>query len=50
LNLDPITLQTDLTASVGRQVEVRPHDANALRIETPFTFADGDHLVIRLRE
>jgi hypothetical protein len=50
MKLEPDRLQQDLALAVGHQVEVRPHDQSALRVETPFTFPDGDRLVIRLRD
>lgn len=50
MTLDATTLQRELRVSVGQEVEVRPHSEGVLRVETPFAFPDGDHLVIRLRE
>jgi hypothetical protein len=50
MTLDATALQRELTVSVGREIEVRPHSEGVLRVETPFAFPDGDHLVIRLRE
>lgn len=50
MTLSANALQSELSSAVGGVVEVRPHSAEAVRIEAPFTFADGDHLVIRLRE
>lgn len=50
MTLEPSDLQNDLSASVGNEVKVRPHQNGVLRVEAPFDFPDGDHLVIRLRE
>jgi hypothetical protein len=50
MNLPPDLLQSQLASAVGGVVKVRAHDADVVRIEAPFTFADGDHLVIRLRQ
>jgi uncharacterized protein DUF1828 len=49
MSLSPDRIQSRLANAVGGVVEVRPHSENVVRIEAPFTFADGDHLVIRLR-
>jgi hypothetical protein len=50
MNLSPDLLQSLLASAVGGVVEVRAHDVNVVRVEAPFAFADGDHLVIRLRQ
>lgn len=50
MTLDAAAIQQELSLAVGHEIEVRPHDEGILRVETPFAFPDGDHLVIRLRE
>jgi hypothetical protein len=50
MTLDAITIQQELRLAVGHEIEVRPYSDGVLRVETPFAFPDGDHLVIRLRE
>lgn len=50
MRLDAQVLQSRLSSAVGSQVEVRPFAEGVARVEAPFVFADGDHLVIRLRE
>lgn len=50
MTLDATATQEKLKVEVGHEIEARPHSDGVLRIETPFAFPDGDHLVIRLRE
>lgn len=50
MTLDTQALQERLSSAVAGDVEVRPFSAGVARVEAPFAFADGDHLVIRLRE
>lgn len=50
MTLDPLVVQQALAAELGRHIEVREHDSMTLRVDTPFTFDDGDQVVIRLRQ
>jgi hypothetical protein len=50
MSLDAATLQRRLVASVGQGIGVHDHGSGVLRVETPLAFADGDSLVVRLRQ
>lgn len=50
MKLDLEEMTSELAQAVRGEVAVRSHGDGVLRVETPFQFNDGDHLVIRLRE
>lgn len=43
------TIAATLSEAIGAEVSVREASGGLWRVDTPFQFADGDHLVIRLR-
>lgn len=45
-----VDLARRLSMAVGAEIETERVSPEITRVETPFLFADGDHLVIRLRE
>jgi hypothetical protein len=48
--IDAGQLSTDLSVALGAAIEVEGKAAGEVQVHTPFRFADGDELVIRLRE
>lgn len=48
--IDPKNLSQDLSAALNEAIEVEAVSQSDVQVHTPFRFADGDELVIHLRE
>jgi hypothetical protein len=48
--IDPGNLAQDLSTALNEAIEVRAVNPSEVQVHTPFRFADGDELVIHLRE
>jgi hypothetical protein len=48
--IDPSQLSNDLSIALGAAIEVEAKPSGEVQVHTPFRFADGDELVIHLRE